>query len=117
MDNKNTSNIIDLDKYIENNIEKKINQLLDVLPQKINEKTPKMIYEYTIEELYNGVINTIINIINEITALNQERKYMETREYIKKILKIFLQNDRKIFVGIVLVILSFIIYFIDGAEV
>lgn len=113
----NTSNIVDIDKYIEQNIEKKINQLLDVLPQNVDIKTPKMIHEYTIGELYTGTIQTVIDIINEFTSLNAERKYLSSKEYGKRIFDIFLQNDRKIFVGIVLVILSFILYFIDSAEV
>ena len=114
---QNTSNIIDIDKYIEQNIEKKINQLLDVLPQNMDIKTPKMIHEYTIGELYTGTIQTVIDILNEVTALNADRKYISSKDYGKKIFDIFLKKERKIFVGIVMVILSFILYFIDGASV
>lgn len=114
---QNTSNVIEIDKYIETNIENKINQLLDSLPQNINVNTPKMIHEYTIGELYNGTILTVVEIINEWTVLNTNRKYLSTKEYFKQMFDIFLKSDRKIFVGIVLVILSFIIYFIDGASI
>ena len=117
MQMQNTSNIQDIDKYIEQNIEKKINQLLDVLPQNIDIKTPKMIHEYTIGELYTGTIQTMVDIINEFTALNADRKYLSSKDYGKKLFDIFLKNERKIFVGIVVVILSFIVYFIDGAEI
>lgn len=113
----NSSNILEIDKYIEQNIEKKINQLLDTLPQNVDIKTPKMIHEYTVGELYNGTIQTMVDIINEFTALNAERKYVGSKEYGKKIFDILLKSERKIFVGIVLIILSFILYFIDGAEV
>lgn len=122
MEMQNTSNIqvSDIDKYIEQNIEKKINQLLDTLPQTHTQndiKMPKMIQEYTVGELYTGTIQTVIEIINEFTALNADRKYLSSKDYFKKLFDIFLKNDRKIFVGIVLVILSFILYFIDGADV
>ena len=113
----NSSNLdINIEKYIEKNIENKINQLFEVLPKSVDDKTPKMIYEYTIGELYTGTIQTIIDIINEITSLNAERKYIASQEFRQKLFNIFLQKDRKIFIGIVLVILSFILYFIDSAQ-
>lgn len=120
MDVKNdyfSSNFTNLEKYIEENVEKKLNQLLDVLPQDINVNTPKMIYEYTIYELYSGTLQTIIDIINELTELHSEKNYIDNNLYRKKMLNIFFQENRKIFVGITLVIISFILYFIDGANV
>ncbi len=117
MESKNTSNVLDIEKYIEQNIEKKINQLFDVLPENYNINTPKMIHEYTISELYTGTIQTIIDIINDLTALNSDRKYISNQVFRDRLFKIFLKDNRKIFIGIVLVILSFIIYFIDGSDV
>lgn len=117
MEMLNTSNIFDIDKYIEQNIEKKINQILETLPQSSEKNVPKMIHEYTVGELYSGTIQTVVEIINEFTALNADKKYIDSKEYFKKLFNIFLKKDRKIFVGIVLVILSFILYFIDGAAV
>jgi hypothetical protein len=118
MNSKLTSNVLDVDieKYIESNIENKINQLFDVLPQQLDTNAPKMIYEYTIAELYTGTIQTVVNILNDITALNAERKYVSINDYRNTLFNIFFRNDRKIFIGIVLVILSFILYFIDGAD-
>jgi hypothetical protein len=113
-----TSNLLDTDveKYIEKNIEKKINQIFDIMPKQSDVNEPKMIYEYTIGELYTGTIQTVVDILNDITALNAERKYTSSTDYRQKLFNIFFRNDRKIFIGIVLVLLSFILYFIDGAE-
>jgi hypothetical protein len=112
-----TSNLdINVEKYIEKNIENKINQLFDVIPKQTDIKAPKMIYEYTIGELYSGTIHTVVDIINELTTLNAERKYVSSGDYRQRMFNIFFKNDRKIFIGIVLVILSFILYFIDGAQ-
>lgn len=112
-----SSNFANIEKYIEENVEKKINQLLNILPQDVNVNTPKMIYEYTIYELYSGTLQTIIDIINEVTELHSEKNYIDSKIYRNKMLNIFLKDNRKIFVGISLVILSFILYFIDGANV
>ena len=116
--NSMTSNLLDteVEKYIEKNIEKKINQLFDVLPKQSDIKAPKMVYEYTIGELYTGTIQTVVDILNDVTSLNAERKYVSSTDYRQKMFNIFFRNDRKIFIGIVLVLLSFILYFIDGAE-
>lgn len=111
-----TSNLSNIERFIEKNIEKKIGQLMDILPQGNKEVIPKMIHEYTIAELYKGTLQTTIDVINELTELISERKYMDNKVYWEKIYSIFLKNERKLFVGIILVILSFIIYFIDGSE-
>jgi len=112
-----TSNFSHIDKYIELNIEKKINQLLESLPSNVDPHTfttPKMIYEYTVLELYQGTIQTVIDIINDLTVLSITK--LTGKAYRKQLFNIFLSEDRKIFVGIILVLLSFILYFIDGAE-
>lgn len=108
-----TSNLQNLEKYIEN----KINQILDVLPPNPNIKIEKMIYEYTAFELYESTIQTAIDIINDLSALNVERKYMQNKQLTTRLMQIFLAPERKLFVGIILVVLSFILYFIDGASV
>ena len=111
-----TSNLSHIEKYIEENVEKKVNQLFDVLPQDVSVKIPKMIYDYTILELYSGTIQTIIDIINDTTELYSEKSYIDNKMFRQRLLNIFLKDNRKIFVGISLVILSFILYFIDGAD-
>lgn len=112
-----TSNISYINKYIEQNVETKINQLMDILPQNQKIDTPKMIYEYTISELYTGTIQTVIDVLNDLTALSADRKYISGQQYRTKLFDIFLKKERKVFIGIVMVILSFILYFIDGSDV
>ena len=113
----NTSNIGNINKYIESSVEKKINQLLDILPNGKNVDIPKKVQDLTIGELYNGTIQTLIDILNELSAVMSERKYMSNQIYRKKIIEIFTQKERKLFIGIVMVIISFILYFIDGSDV
>jgi len=106
-----------INKLIEETIEQKINKILEILPlEKEDVYTPKYIYDYTIIELYNGTIQTVINIINELSLLFSDRKYLSSKEYRIKLFSILFQDDRKIFVGIILIMLSFVLYFIDGAN-
>lgn len=112
-----SSNILDINQYIEKNIETKINQLFDILPQSTDVKIPKMIHEYSISELYSATIQTVIDIINDVTSLISERNYISTQTFRERLFKIFLHEERKLFIGIVLVLLSFILYFIDGSSI
>lgn len=113
----NSSNILNnIDSYVENIIEKKINQIFDVMPQYNNVNAKKMIYDYNISELYNSTIETIIDIIDDITKLMADKNYISSKTYWERFQNIILKEDRKIYVGIILVILSFILYFIDGAS-
>lgn len=116
-----TSNIGDIDigninKIIEESIEKKFNQLLDVLPRGKEVDIPKKVQDFTIGELYNGTIQTLIDIINELSSVMSERKYMTNQAYRQSIIDIFTKKERRLFVGIVLVLLSFVLYFIDGSD-
>lgn len=111
-----TSNLTNIDKYIETTIEKKIGQLIDVLPSDKNVQLSKQIQDLTIGELYNGTIQTLIDVINELSAVMSERKYMSNESYRTKLYEIFAKKERKLFIGIVMVVLSFILYFIDGSD-
>lgn len=112
----NTSNIGQINKLIEESIEKKFNQLIDVLPHGKEADLPKKVKDLTVGELYNGTIQTLIDIINELSSVMSERKYMSNQAYRENIIAIFTKKERKLFVGIVLVILSFVLYFIDGSD-
>jgi len=103
------NNILEIDKYIEEKIEKKLNSLLETLPDK-DVKPIIPIYDFTVIQLYKNTLQTIIDIINEITELYNNDKAVN----MNKIYEIALMEDRKIYVGILLVFLSFIVYFIDG---
>jgi hypothetical protein len=72
------------------------------------------ITEINISDIYKNTMQTIINIINDITFLiNDDKKYMNYNE----IIQIFIKNDRMFYMGIIFIILSFVIYFIDGVSI
>lgn len=114
--NLNIYNIKKIEDFVEQKVENKINQLLKTLPDDyIKEDRP--IYNFTLNELYKGTIQTIIDIINDIIALIADKDFITKQMYRERLLNIFLDNNRRIFIGIILVSLSFILYFIDGASV
>ncbi len=107
----------DIEKYIEKQIEIKLNSLLETLPDKIppNMKI-KPIYNLTIKELYKNTLQTLIDIINDIVEVYSKKNYINNNNYIYILLNIFTKENRNIYVGIMIVILSFIVYFIDGVS-
>jgi hypothetical protein len=107
-----------IEKYIETQIELKLNNLLETLPKTIpNDMKMKPIYNLTIKELYKNTLQTLIDIINEIIEVYTKKNYINTNNYIYVLFNIFTKDNREIYVGIMIIIMSFIVYFIDGVSV
>lgn len=115
---KNTATKDDIEKYIEKQIEEKLNSLMETLPDKLPEtNVAKPIYKLTIRELYKNTLQNMIDIINEITEAYSKKDNYDFQNYMYVIIDILSRDDRKTYVGIIIIFLSFIIYFIDGASV
>jgi hypothetical protein len=71
------------------------------------------ITELNISNIYKYTIQTIIDIINEIIILidNNDKNFYE------KLKNIFLKKERQFYIGIIFILLSFVIYFIDGVSI
>tara|TARA_B100000795_G_C22784236_1_gene433827 strand:+ start:149 stop:505 length:357 start_codon:yes stop_codon:yes gene_type:complete len=102
--------------YIEKDIERKINQLLESLPQNVDIKKSKIIHQLTINELYQNTIQTIIDVINDVSVFVSYNTDLSKIENRKLIFEIFFRKERRIYIGIILIILSFILYFIDSSS-
>ena len=119
-DNLNKEEII-IDKkissYIEKIIENKFNKAIDeIIPLK-KENNNKMVYEYTIHELYQNTMQYLIDVINDVADfISIDHKNDTNKEFRNKLFNIFLNENRKLYTGIILIILSLIIYFVDGVS-
>jgi hypothetical protein len=71
--------------------------------------------DLSIGKIYENTIQTIIDIINEIVYLIDNANYYKN-DYYNQYIHIITKNDRLFYIGIILIILSFVIYFIDGAS-
>ncbi len=96
----------------------KLNSLLETLPEKLpKEPIVSEFHNMTMRELYKNTLQTTIDIINDITEAYNKYDYVDINNYIYIIIDILTKEDRKLYVGIIFIFLSFIIYFIDGASV
>jgi len=103
--------------FIEKIIEYKFSQILEQIPELKQTKKNKIdendFFNFTLIDTYKNTIQTIIDIINDIIKLfDNSNKYS-----LMSFLDIFFQENRMFYIGIILVILSFVIYFIDGATI
>jgi len=114
MSNNSNSNIIYDDKYIEN----KINEALSRLPLQTFKNDEKKNYvELDLYTIYSNTINTIIDIINEIVLLFEDSKYIDYDIIYQRLYNIIFDENKIFYVGVFLVFLSFVFFFIDGLSV
>jgi hypothetical protein len=66
--------------------------------------------DLSVGKIYENTIQTIIDIINEIVYIS------DNKNFYYQIINIVNKNDRLFYIGIILIILSFVIYFIDGVS-
>jgi len=108
----------DLNKIIEKTVETKFNHLLEKIPKFINREERKDkddFFNFSILEIYHNTLQTIIDIINELMMVIDNS--VKDKNYYRRILNIFLNENRMFYIGIILIFISFIIYFIDGASI
>jgi hypothetical protein len=75
------------------------------------------ITELKIGDIYKNTIQTIIDIINDIIIYMNNTSPNKTKSIFNDLFNIFFSNDRMFYIGVVLIILSFVIYFIDGVSI
>lgn len=96
---------------------KQINDFLGkyptLIPKDKNPTTP--VTELSIKEIYRRTLQAIIDIIQEISELITQRNYISQATFRRRLFEIFTTPERRLYMGIVLIILSFILYFIDSA--
>lgn len=118
MNKENIDNIKLIDEYIEKKIETKISNLLTTLPKKLPEDyNTKHIQDFTLIELYKNTLQTVIDILNDVIELFANRKNIGETAFRRNIIECFLKENRKVYVGIVFIFLSFILYFIEDVSI
>lgn len=69
----------------------------------------------SIKEFINKMITASIDVINEISDIIQEKDVLSNADFRKRIVKSIFASDKRIYIGAWLIIISFILYFIDSA--
>jgi len=96
---------------------KQINDFLGkyptLIPKDKNPATP--LFELSVKELYRRTLQTAIDIINDLSDVITQKSYISDSTFRRNLFDIFTKPERRLYVGIWLILLSFILYFIDSA--
>ena len=99
----------------------KINEFLTTYPQrnikrnKDGQITPDTWVDMSVRDLFQQSIQTLIDIINDLSETISDRSFMSPATYRRKLFDIFVRPDRRLYVGLILIFFSFVLYFIDSA--
>jgi hypothetical protein len=108
------------DPLIQKNTIDKINKFLNVFPSskafpdyKADNAGPWT--DLPVKTLYYKTIQTLIDLINDISDIISNMESETSAETRSKVIKSLFQKDRRVYVGIIFIFLSFVLYFIDAA--
>jgi hypothetical protein len=101
---------------------RKVNEQKEKLKKKSRNSTKQVkmaiekfnLRETSLPELYNNVMNTLYSIIEDLTNFNATGA--DLNKNIQNLIKIFFGNNRIMYVGIIVVIVSFILYLLDTSS-
>jgi len=96
---------------------KKINDFLELYPKSIpKDKDPNAsFYQLSLKEIYRRSLQTMIDVIQDISELISRRAFISSGTFRRDLFQIVTKRERRLYVGIWLIFLSFLLYFIDSA--
>jgi hypothetical protein len=95
----------------------KIQRFLDTYPNTIPmDKRPDAPFlKLSIAEVYRRAIQTAIDIVGDVATLLDNRDTLSAATFRRRLFEVFTLPERRFYVGVWLVFLSFVLYFIDSA--
>jgi short-subunit dehydrogenase len=75
------------------------------------------VLDMSVRSLYTGTLQTAIDVIDDVSNILVDNKEnsMSADAVRRSIVSVFLQPERRLYLGIWLVFLSFVVYFIDSS--
>lgn len=107
--NESVITLNDYEKYQLNEQYKKLYRNSEI--ENINNEKKKeneRFYNLSLKEIFNNLIKTIVDIINDLSIYIEEKN-----NTIENLLNIFTKETRLIYIGILLIIISLMLFFIN----
>jgi hypothetical protein len=119
LQNDLTAQTIGSDPLLQKNAIEKINLFLAKYPNtkanpNYNDVNLIPWTDLPVKELYKGSIKTLVDIINDISDSISENEIDGSVATRRKIVDAFFRKDRRVYVGLLFIFISFILYFIDS---
>jgi hypothetical protein len=98
-------------------LEAKINDFLEKYPKVIpKDKDPQTPFHLlSLKEVFHRTILTAIDVIHDISDILSQKESLTATEVRRRIFKAFTKRERRVYIGIWLVMLAFVLFFIDGS--
>lgn len=81
----------------------------------LEKSNPPFWIDLPVRVLFTESIQTAIDIINDVSKVVSEEPFISSVEFRREIFEAFTKKERRTYVGLWLIFLSFILYFIDSA--
>jgi len=112
--------IIGNDPFLQKNAIDKVNEFLSRYPKTqlspdYSEDAVKNWTELPVKTLYVNTIRTLIDIINDIGDIISNNEVDGSVTTRRKLVDAFFRKDRRLYVGLLFIFFSFVLYFIDSA--
>lgn len=110
--------LLEKDAAVRQDMEKKINEFLDkypkVIPADKQKDTP--FHLLSLKEVFHRTMLVGIDIINDIADIVSGYEINGMTQTRRKIFEAFTKPERRIYIGIWLIFLAFVFFFIDGSS-
>ena len=103
--------------YLEKNVWTNIKEVRLPGIVRINMETAtsiKAVPDMTLRQVYRSTIQTAIDIIQDISNIVSDKPYLSDTTFRRKLVETFTLPSRRLYVGIWLIVIAFIFYFIDS---
>jgi len=112
--------LIGSDPLLQKNAIDKVNEFLTRYPKTksnpdFNENDNKPWTDLPVKTIYTKTIQTLIDLINDIADIISASEVDGSTITRRKLVEAFFLKERRVYVGIIFIFLSFVLYFIDSA--
>ena len=93
-----------------------MNTFLEEVPKRKpwSERHDAQLLELPLGEIIRRTLQTAVDVLNDVTKIITGRHYMSDASFRQKLFMTFTSPSRRLYVGIWLIILAFVLYFIDS---
>ncbi len=97
-------------------MEEKVNTFLEQYPKTIPaDKRPDALFTHlSLRELLSRMVQSLIDIINDLASLVTQRDVLTQTDFRRKLFRTVTEPSRRFYVGLWLIVISFVLYFVDS---
>lgn len=95
----------------------KINRFMNDFPNAVppDLRPDATLGELSLVTIYRRTIQTLVDIVEDVAAAVTHSQYTDAASTRRTLVHVFLREDRRMYVGITIILLSIVLYFIDSA--